>query len=179
MRRPIVRAVAIVALAAALTSCQTSSTNEPAAAPAPTDPRADSAQNVRLVGYNDLQGRESLVVTTLSDPANGSWVYVGHHESFWDGKPKMNPITGKEEWNGTSILNVDDPANPTLVWHIPNDSNRNSRGVSVVYDYKFDGSGHDYLIRNSEVLTELCGLTDDDLERLAAQGVIGTRPKGL
>jgi crotonobetainyl-CoA:carnitine CoA-transferase CaiB-like acyl-CoA transferase len=32
---------------------------------------------------------------------------------------------------------------------------------------------------NAEVLTELCGLTDDDLERLAAQGVIGTRPKGL
>ena len=126
------------------------------------DPRADDAQNVRLVGYNDLQGRESLVVTTLSDPANGSWVYVGHHESFWDGKPKMNPITGKEEWNGTSILNVDDPANPKLVWHIPNDSNRNSRGVSVVYDYKFDGSGRDYLIRNSEVLTE--GETGKDLK---------------
>jgi crotonobetainyl-CoA:carnitine CoA-transferase CaiB-like acyl-CoA transferase len=32
---------------------------------------------------------------------------------------------------------------------------------------------------NSEVLTELCGLTDADLERLAAQGVVGTRPKGL
>jgi crotonobetainyl-CoA:carnitine CoA-transferase CaiB-like acyl-CoA transferase len=32
---------------------------------------------------------------------------------------------------------------------------------------------------NSEVLTELCGLTEDDLERLAAQGVIGARPKGL
>jgi len=32
---------------------------------------------------------------------------------------------------------------------------------------------------NSEVLTELCGLADDDLERLIAQGVIGTRPKGL
>jgi hypothetical protein len=29
------------------------------------------------------------------------------------------------------------------------------------------------------VLTELCGLTGEDLERLAAQGVIGTRPKGL
>jgi hypothetical protein len=96
---------------------------------------------VRLVGYNDLQGRESLVVTTLSDAANGSWVYVGHHESYWDQKPKLNPITGKEEWNGTSILNVADPANPKLVWHIPNDTNRNSRGVSVVYDYKFDGSG--------------------------------------
>jgi len=32
---------------------------------------------------------------------------------------------------------------------------------------------------NSEVLTELCGLTGADLERLAAQGVVGTRPKGL
>jgi crotonobetainyl-CoA:carnitine CoA-transferase CaiB-like acyl-CoA transferase len=31
---------------------------------------------------------------------------------------------------------------------------------------------------NAEVLSELCGLTDDELVRLAAQGVIGTRPKG-
>ncbi len=32
---------------------------------------------------------------------------------------------------------------------------------------------------NSEVLTELCGLTGADLDRLAAEGVIGTRPNGL
>ncbi len=32
---------------------------------------------------------------------------------------------------------------------------------------------------NTEVLTELCDLTGGDLERLAADGVIGTRPKGL
>lgn len=32
---------------------------------------------------------------------------------------------------------------------------------------------------NSEVLTELCGLSDADLDRLAADAVIGTRPKGL
>jgi crotonobetainyl-CoA:carnitine CoA-transferase CaiB-like acyl-CoA transferase len=32
---------------------------------------------------------------------------------------------------------------------------------------------------NADVLTQLCGLTDADLERLTAQGVIGTRPKGL
>jgi hypothetical protein len=139
-----------------------STSESAAAAPATADALADAAQNVRLVGYHDLQGRESLVVTTLSDPANGSWVYVGHHESYWDGKPKTNAITGKEEWNGTSILNVDDPSKPNLVWHIPNESNRNSRGVSVVYDYKFDGSGRDYLIRNSEELTE--GETGKDLK---------------
>ena len=167
MRHRIVRSLVIVALATttgvALIACRATPAGESsAAASASADSRAEDAQNVRLVGYHDLQGRESLVVTTLSDAANGSWVYVGHHESYWDGKPKMNPITGKEEWNGTSILNVDDPANPKLVWHIPNDSNRNSRGVSVVYDYKFDGSGRDYLIRNSEALTE--GETGKDLK---------------
>lgn len=31
---------------------------------------------------------------------------------------------------------------------------------------------------NEEVLTELCGLTTADLDRLSANGVIGTRPKG-
>jgi crotonobetainyl-CoA:carnitine CoA-transferase CaiB-like acyl-CoA transferase len=31
---------------------------------------------------------------------------------------------------------------------------------------------------NEEVLTELCGLTQDDLRRLADEGVIGTRPRG-
>jgi crotonobetainyl-CoA:carnitine CoA-transferase CaiB-like acyl-CoA transferase len=32
---------------------------------------------------------------------------------------------------------------------------------------------------NGEVLRDMCGLTDDDLARLANAGVIGTRPKGL
>ena len=32
---------------------------------------------------------------------------------------------------------------------------------------------------NGEVLRDRCGLTEDELARLAASGVIGTRPKGL
>jgi crotonobetainyl-CoA:carnitine CoA-transferase CaiB-like acyl-CoA transferase len=32
---------------------------------------------------------------------------------------------------------------------------------------------------NTEVLTTLCGLTERDLDELAAAGVIGTRPKGV
>jgi crotonobetainyl-CoA:carnitine CoA-transferase CaiB-like acyl-CoA transferase len=32
---------------------------------------------------------------------------------------------------------------------------------------------------NEEILRDLCGLTDQDLARLASAGVIGTRPKGL
>jgi hypothetical protein len=162
----IARAMGIAAIvplvAAGLIGCGggTSAEQEPAATTA--DPRAEAAENVRLVGYNDLQGRTALVVTTKSDPANGSWVYVGHHESYTDGKPLMNPITGKMEFNGTSILDIADPANPKLVWHIPNETNRNSRGTTVVYDYKFDGSGRDYLLRNSEALT--AGETGTDLK---------------
>ena len=130
---------------------------EPAA-----DPLAESAENVRLVGYNDLQGRTALVTTTKSDPANGNWVYIGHHDAFHDEKPILNPLTGKMEFNGTSILDITNPANPRYVWHIPNPTHRNSRSTSVVYDYRFDGSRRDYLIRNSEALTR--GETGHDLK---------------
>ncbi len=131
------------------------STGVPASEDATVAVAGQDAENIRLVGYNDLQGRESLVVVTKSDEINGNWVYVGHHESYYDGEQRFNPITEQMEWNGTSILEISDPANPQLVWHIPNEVNANSRGVSVVYDYGFDGSGRDYLIRNSEAGDDL------------------------
>ena len=83
-KKRMVWGIAIAALAPVLAVTLLRGQVKPAAAAA--DPRSDGARNVRLVGYNDLQGRESLVVTTKSDPANGSWVYVGHHESYWDQK---------------------------------------------------------------------------------------------
>jgi hypothetical protein len=127
----------------------TSAPTPPAQASA--DPMAEAAENVRLVGYHDLQGRESLMVVAKSDPANGNWLYVGHHESYWDGEPKLNPLTNQKEWNGTSILEISDPTRPRLVWHIPNQVNANSRAVSVVYDL----AGRDYLIRNMEAGDDL------------------------
>ena len=141
----------------------------PSPSPAPStestaagDPRSDGASNVRLVGYHDLQGRQSLVVTAKSDAANGNWVYIGHTpndrsdpQASDDGQgndqPILNPLTGKMEWNGTSIVEISDPAHPRLAWHIPNDqAHVNSRSVSVVYDYGFDSEpkGRDYLIRS-------------------------------
>ena len=118
---------------------------------------ADESHNVRLVGYHDMQGRQALHVTTKSDAANGNWVYVGHVPNTRTRDATLNPITGENEWNGTSILEISDPANPELVWHIPNGVNANSRSVSVVYDYAFDSTppGRDYLIRNSEAGEDL------------------------
>ena len=77
------RAATIVAIVSAgVIGCNAPSNRGPVVeAPGrDADPRADDAQNVRLVGYNDLQGRESLVVTTLSDPANGVYVSTARHD---------------------------------------------------------------------------------------------------
>src|SRR5688572_7119683 len=141
---------AVVLLAAVIAASGCGGLAEEPAPAAAADPLADEAQNIRLVGHNDLQGRESLLVAVRADEANGNWVYVGHHENFYDETQKLNPITGQMEWNDTSTLDVNDSANPRLVWHMPNENNASSRSVSVVYDYKFYGSGPDSLLRHSE-----------------------------
>jgi len=114
------------------------------------DPMSDGAENVRLVGYHDLQGRQSLQLVARSDAANGNWLYVGHQPNDRPNsqEPQMNPVTGQAEINGTSIIDITDPAKPTLKWHIPGISGANHRAVSVVYDYKHNSSGRDYLIRS-------------------------------
>ena len=64
-----------------------------------------AAHNTRLIGFHDLQGRESLQVTL-----QGDWCYVGHLPGYLP-----NPLTGRDEHSGTSILDVSDPAKPALV----------------------------------------------------------------
>jgi len=113
---------------------------------------ADDSSNVDLIGYHPLQGRQALQIITKSDPANGNWAYIGHVPNTRTGEATLNPITGRQEWNGTSIVDITDPSEAILVWHIPNEENANSRSVSVVYDYGFNSRprGRDYLIRNVE-----------------------------
>lgn len=74
VRTPRLGAAILLASATVLWGC-----GETPAAQRAADPYADAAQNIRLVGRNDLQGRESLVVVARSDAANGNWVYVGRH----------------------------------------------------------------------------------------------------
>lgn len=95
-----------------------------------------AAQNTRLVGFHDLQGRESLQVTLQRD-----WCYVGHLPGYLP-----NPLTGQNEHSGTSILDVSNPANPTLVAHIPSEPEANCRAVQVINGK----DGKRYLARNHE-----------------------------
>jgi len=115
-----------------------------------SDPMPDGARHVRLVGYNDLQGRQAMQITTRSDAGNGNWAYVGSRTNNrpGDAEPQMNPLTGQVEVNGTFLIDITDPSNPTTVWHIPGVPGASHRSVSVVYDYEHDGSSKDYLVRD-------------------------------
>ncbi len=67
------------------------------------------------LGYNDLQGR-SAYQPTIHKQGNRWIAYIGHH-----GGSAMNPLTGKMEDNGTSVVDVTDPKNPKYLAHIPGD----------------------------------------------------------
>ena len=75
--------------------------------------RPAEARDMRLVGYNDLQARSAY--QPVVHHQDGKFIaYVGHH-----GGRRRNPLTGVDELNGTSILDVTDPARPQYLAHIP------------------------------------------------------------
>ncbi len=76
------------------------------------------ASNMRLVGYNDLLAR-SAYQPTIHKQGNRYIAYIGHHGNSKDVPKPINRLTGQAESNGTSILDVTDPANPKYLKHIP------------------------------------------------------------
>jgi len=76
------------------------------------------AMNMRLVGYNDLQGR-SAYQPTIHRQGDRYIAYIGHHGGTPDVPKPINSLTGQAEFNGTSIVDVTDPAHPKYLAHIP------------------------------------------------------------
>jgi hypothetical protein len=76
------------------------------------------AMNMRLVGYNDLQAR-SAYQPTVHKQGDRYIAYIGHHGGTRDIPKPINKLTGQEEFNGTSIVDVTDPADPKYLKHIP------------------------------------------------------------
>jgi hypothetical protein len=76
------------------------------------------ASNMGLVGYNDLQHR-SAYQPTIHHQGNRWIAYIGHHGGT-DAIPNpVNPMTGKAEPNGTSIIDVTNPKKPLYLKHLP------------------------------------------------------------
>jgi hypothetical protein len=69
--------------------------------------------NMELVGYNDLEARSAY--QPVIEKQGERWIaYIGHH-----GGEQLNPLTGKMEPNGTSVVDVTDPKHPKYIAHIP------------------------------------------------------------
>src|SRR5690242_16691368 len=61
------------------------------------------ASNMRLVGTSDLQAR-SAYEPTIHHQGDRWIAYIGHHGGTDDIPDPVNPMTGKPEPNGTSIV---------------------------------------------------------------------------
>ena len=90
------------------------------------------ASNMRLLGYSDLQGRSAYqpVIHKQGD----RWIaYIGHHGGVPGAEQPVNPLTGQPEFNGTSIMDVTDPAHLQYLAHIPGEpGNYEAGGAQMV-----------------------------------------------
>ena len=85
------------------------------------------ASNMKLVGYSDLQAR-SAYQPTIHHQGDRWIAYIGHHGGSDENPDPVNPITGKAEPNGTSIVDVTDPAHPKYLRHIPGQEGKYESG---------------------------------------------------
>ena len=95
--------------------------------PPPNPPDQQSQWNMELAGYSDLQGRSAYQPIIINE--NGREIaYVGHHTGA-----AMNPLTGAVEPNGTSIVDVTDPAKPKYLAHIPGSTQAGEEAGRVLH----------------------------------------------
>src|SRR6266704_6893514 len=117
--------------------------------------------DMELVGFHDLQGRSAY--QPLVHRHGSRWIaYIGHH-----GGLSRNPLSGAEEPNGTSILDVTDPKSPRYLAHVPGEAGKDEAGGAQMVRV-CDGSelpkGEEskvYLLRNhGDTAHEVWDVTD-------------------
>jgi hypothetical protein len=103
-----------VAVAALVIGCGACAAPQRAGTDVGTDVGTEAEKlNLELFGYNDLQARSAY--QPFIRQQGDRWIaYIGHHAGV-----QPNPLTGQEEDNGTSIVDVTDPSQPRYLAHIP------------------------------------------------------------
>src|SRR5882672_4756420 len=113
----------------------------PASPQAPASGHGAEARDMELIGHDDLQGR-SAYQPTIHKQGGRFIAYVGHH-----GGKARNPLTGVDEDNGTSIVDVTDPARPRYLTHIPGPAGGPEQGGAQMARV-CDRQGKTYLLRS-------------------------------
>jgi hypothetical protein len=94
--------------------------------PPPSGWDQQSIWNMKTIGFQDNQGRASSDDGWIENQ-NGRYIlYIANSP----GK-ELNPLTGKVENNGTSLIDVTDPAHSKFLYHIPTESGGGSTHVAV------------------------------------------------
>src|SRR2546422_474235 len=112
----------------------------PASSQTPARGHGAEAHDMELVGHDDLQGR-SAYQPTIHQQRGRFVAYVGHH-----GGRAPNPLTGADEDNGTSIVDVTDPARSRYLAHIPGMPGGPEQGGAQMARV-CDRQGKSYLLR--------------------------------
>jgi hypothetical protein len=129
--------------------------------------QAAESWNMQLVGRHDLHGRSAY--QPVIQERDGRWIaYIGHH----NGRAR-NPLTGAVQTNGTSIVDVTDPAHPVYLHHIPGDSGaqmvQTCQGAALPV-----GNRKTYLLRaNGHVSHEVWEVTDPTTPTLVSTPLSG------
>src|SRR5438445_9887696 len=112
----------------------------PASSQAPARGHGAEAHDMELVGHDELQFR-SAYQPTIHQQRGRFIAYVGHH-----GGQARNPLTGTDEDNGTSVVDVTDPARPRDLVHIPGAPGGSEQGGAQMARV-CDRQGKTYLLR--------------------------------
>jgi hypothetical protein len=117
----------------------------------PNTPRGNghgpALHDMRLVGFNNLQAR-SAYQPIVQQQGKRFIAYIGHH-----GGSALNPMTGVVEANGTSIVDITDPARPVYLKHLEGQTGAGEAGGAQMVracsgDQLPKGiKGHTYLLR--------------------------------
>ena len=132
------------------------------------EPGQAQSKNMRLVGFNDLQGRSSY--QPIIHLQHERWIaYVGTH---WG--TRFNSLTGVREGNGTLIVDVTDPRNPTTLFHIPGDREHPTDRAQAQMVRACEIGGQAFLLRSSGSSShEIWNVTDPSRPQFVSMVVDG------
>src|SRR2546428_4934744 len=119
---------------------------------------------MKLVGFNDLQNRSTYQPVVHRYPGNRYILFAGHHALGNDPVtgarlPSFNPLTGMNELNGTSIVDVTDANKPKYLFHLPVFNGAN--GGAQYGNRVFERGGKVYFLRSyANSAHEIWNVTD-------------------